>query len=74
MKKKTPVVEQSGRLYLGYVAIDKRDNAARTGSMYSAGAKAYKSEAMARAAVGNSGRSVDGYHFLPCYVDLPEVK
>lgn len=75
MKRETSVVEQQpGRLYLGYVAIDKKNNVARTGPLYTAGAKVYKSEAMARAAVGYSGRSVDEYHFLPCYVDLPEVK
>lgn len=57
------------RIPLGYVAIHKKDKTASTGTMYSAGAKVYKSEAMAKSAMRRQG--TDRFYYVPAFADIP---
>ena len=56
------------RIELGIVAIDPQGRP-HTGSLYSAGAKVYKTEGMARAAVSRHNRK-DNYSFVPAFVEI----
>lgn len=61
------------RVILGWVAMHK-DGKAHTGPS-GAGAKIYKSEALAKSAVrGNRRRSLEDFEFSQAYVDLPTTK
>lgn len=59
------------RIELGTVAILKKDLRAHTGAQYSAGAKVYKSEALARAALKGGRHNLNNYVFVPAYAEIP---
>ena len=58
------------RVLLGYVAINKKTQIGATGASYTSGCKAYKSEAVARAAIRRCKKEKD-FHFLPAYAFVP---
>lgn len=58
------------KIVIGVVAVDKKFGKPHTGAAYSAGAKVYKSEKMARSA---RKRNPDDYDYVPAYIDLPDV-
>ena len=65
------VPEPTNRIELGYVAINVQTNKATSGAYYSAGAKVYKSEAVARAATRHRHKPKD-LIFVKAYAEIPE--
>ena len=68
-----PAPPRFNRVFLGWVAMRKGGHA-HTGTS-GAGAKVYKSEAVAKASVkGNRNRNIDDFVFVQAYVDLPTTE
>ena len=59
------------RIELGYIALDEQTGRVHTGSLYSGGAKVYKSEGMARAAVKERSK-LTSYKFFPAFIEVPD--
>ena len=58
------------RIELGYVAMDEQTGTVWAGSLYSGGAKVYRTEKVARASVKNHTNTT--YVFLPAFIEVPD--
>ena len=65
------LVPVSNRISLGWVAIEKKTLKGSSGAHYRSGCKAYKSEALAKAAIRQRYK-VDDYHFTEAFAEVSD--
>jgi hypothetical protein len=66
-----PLDPPANRISLGWVAINRKTLKGSSGAQYSAGCKAYKSEAIAKAAI-QQRYDINDYYFTEAFAEVPD--